>query len=168
MNLSQNGYIYCEIWKVIYGLPQAGIIINQQLVRRVESKGYAPCKHTPGLWRHKWRPITFSLVVYDFGIKYVGKKYAENLINTVQENDQVSSDWEGKCYCGISIKWNDQKTFLTYPCPGISKRHYTGSNTVHQQENNMLLISVNELIMEQPRNSPRQRTHRKNSPQSIS
>ena len=91
----------------------------------------------------------------------MGKQYAYHLINNIHEHYQVSTDWEGKCYCGISIKWNDQKTFLTYPCPGISKRHYTGSNTVHQQENNMLLISVNELIMEQPRNSPRQRSQKK-------
>jgi hypothetical protein len=28
---------------------------------------------TPGLWTHKTRPILFSLVVDDFGVKYVGK-----------------------------------------------------------------------------------------------
>ena len=32
MNLAHNGYIYCEIWKGIYGLPQASILENQQLV----------------------------------------------------------------------------------------------------------------------------------------
>jgi len=25
------------------------------------------CINTPGLWRHEWRPITFTLVVDDFG-----------------------------------------------------------------------------------------------------
>ena len=28
MNLTHNGYIYCKIWKGIYGLPQAGILAN--------------------------------------------------------------------------------------------------------------------------------------------
>ena len=73
MNLDHNGYIYCGVWKRMYGLLQAGIIANQKLVQRLEPKGYSPCKHTPGLWRHKWRPIKFSLVVDDFGVKYFGR-----------------------------------------------------------------------------------------------
>ena len=74
MNLAHNGYIYCEIWKVMYGLPQAVIIANEKLVQRLEPKGYSPRKQKPGLWRHKWRPITFSLLVDDFRVKYVKKK----------------------------------------------------------------------------------------------
>ena len=109
MNLARNGYIYCEILKVIYGLTQAGILASQQQVRRLETKGYSPCKHTPGLCRHKWIPIIFSLVVDDFGVKYIGKQHADHLIITIQDNYQVSTDREGKQYCGISIKWNYQK-----------------------------------------------------------
>ena len=30
--------------------------------------------YTPGLWLHEWRPIQFSLVVDDFGVKYVGEE----------------------------------------------------------------------------------------------
>ena len=71
--IAHNGYIYCEIRKVIYGLPQAGILANQQMVRILEPQGYSQCKHTPGLWRHKWRPVIFSLVLDDFGVKYIGK-----------------------------------------------------------------------------------------------
>ena len=102
--IADNGYIYCEIRKGVYGLPQAGILANQQLVRKLEPKGYVPCTHTPGLWRHKWRPITFSLVVDDFGVKYVGRKHADHLIEALKENYKLSIDWEGKLYCGITIK----------------------------------------------------------------
>ena len=35
-NIARNGYIYYEIRKVMYGLPQAEILANQQLVRRLE------------------------------------------------------------------------------------------------------------------------------------
>ena len=49
MNLEHNGYVYCEIWKGMYGLPQAGIFANQKLSRRLEPKGYVPYNHTPGL-----------------------------------------------------------------------------------------------------------------------
>ena len=93
----------------MYGLPQAGILANQQLVGRLELQGYSPCKHTPGLWRHKCRPVTFSLVVDDFGFKFIGKNYVEHLLNAIQEKYQVSIDWDGKRYCGTSIKWNYHK-----------------------------------------------------------
>ena len=58
-NIAHNGYIYCKIRKVMYRLPQAGILSNQKLVKRLEPRGYSPCKHKPCLWRHKWIPVTF-------------------------------------------------------------------------------------------------------------
>ena len=60
MNLAHNGYVYCEIWKEMYGLLQAGILANEKIVQRLEPKGYSPRKHTQGLWRRKWIPVTFS------------------------------------------------------------------------------------------------------------
>ncbi len=38
----------------------------------------------PGLWRHATRPITFSLVLNDFGVKYVGKEHADHLIGCLK------------------------------------------------------------------------------------
>ncbi len=61
-----EGYIYCEIQKGMYGLPQARIIAQQLLEERLEKDGYRQSKTTPGLWTHDTRPISFSLVVDDF------------------------------------------------------------------------------------------------------
>eukprot|EP00957_Ditylum_brightwellii_P020515 1546763-Ditylum_brightwellii.AAC.1 len=69
----------------MYGLPQAGILANKLLKERLATAGYCPTRHTPGLWRHKWRPVTFSLAVDDFGIKYVGKENALHLLNTLKQ-----------------------------------------------------------------------------------
>ena len=88
----------------MYGLPQTIILANQQLVRRLEPQGYSLCKHIPGMWRHKRRPVTFSLVIDYFRVKYIGKNHAEHLIKAIQDRYQVSTDWEGQLYCGISIK----------------------------------------------------------------
>jgi hypothetical protein len=33
------------------------------LRKRLLPHGYYECKHTPGLWRHLTRPISFTLVV---------------------------------------------------------------------------------------------------------
>jgi hypothetical protein len=76
-------YIYCEIQKGMYGLPQAGIIAQQLLEERLEKDGYRQSKITPGLWTQDTRPISFSLVVDDFGVKYVGKENTQHLLDTV-------------------------------------------------------------------------------------
>ena len=68
-----NGWVYFEINKGVYGLKQAGKLANDLLTERLQLSGYYQCPLTPGLWRHQWRPISFVLIVDDFGIKYVGK-----------------------------------------------------------------------------------------------
>ena len=79
-----DGYIYCEIQKGMYGLPQAGIIAQQLLEERLEKDGYRQSKITPGLWTHDTRPISFSLVIDDFGVKYVREENAQHLLDTVR------------------------------------------------------------------------------------
>jgi hypothetical protein len=87
-----NGHVYMEIQRAMYGLPQAGIIANQLLTRRLAPHGYEQCQHAQGLWRHKWRPILFSLVVDDFGIKYVGKQHADHLIKAIGQHYEYSTN----------------------------------------------------------------------------
>ena len=70
----KNGFIYVEINKAIYGLPQAGVLVNKLLKKRLAPAVYYEMPHTPGLWKHVSRPISFALVVDDFGVKYVKKK----------------------------------------------------------------------------------------------
>ena len=65
-----DGKVYVQIEKGMYGLPQAGILANQQLRQNLKPHSYVPCKHTPSLWKHVWRPIKFTLVVDDFAIMY--------------------------------------------------------------------------------------------------
>ena len=65
------------------------MLANIQLRERLEKEGYYEARTTPGLWRHKWRPIQFCLVVNDFGVEYVGKKHAEHLA-TILKNTIIS------------------------------------------------------------------------------
>ena len=90
----------------MYSLPQAGKLVYNQLVRQLEPHGYALCRHTPGLWRHKWRPILFSLVVDDFGVNYVGRAHAEHLVTALLKYNTLKTDWSGTLYCGIKLKWD--------------------------------------------------------------
>jgi hypothetical protein len=63
-----DSYIYCEIQKGMYGLPQAGIIAQQLLEERLQKHGYCQSQMAPGLWKHNTHPISFSLVVDEFGV----------------------------------------------------------------------------------------------------
>jgi hypothetical protein len=84
--LVHNGHLCVEVRKGMYGLPQAGLIANVLLAKRLAKHGYIPVPHTHGLWTHKWRPINFSLVVDDFGVMYVGREHAEHRKAALEEN----------------------------------------------------------------------------------
>eukprot|EP00804_Cyclotella_cryptica_P006559 CCRYP_012819-RA/>CCRYP_012819-RA protein AED:0.29 eAED:0.29 QI:0/0/0/1/0.33/0/4/0/407 len=98
-----NGYIYMEICRAMYGLPQAVV-------------------HTPGLWKHTTRPISFTLVVDDFGIKYVGKEHAAHLLNALRQHYILGIDWSGTLYCRIARKWDYLNKTVDISMPGYIKK----------------------------------------------
>ena len=107
-DMEKDGKVYVEISKGMYGLPQAGIIAQELLEKRLLKHQYKQSEHTPGLWTHKWRPICFSLIVDDFGVKYVGKEHAEHLIMALGDYD-VEVDWKGNKYGGIDLDFDYEK-----------------------------------------------------------
>jgi hypothetical protein len=93
----------------MYGLPQADILTNKLLQRNLAKDGYGPTQHTHGLWKHDTRPISFLLVIDDFGVKYVGREHAEHLMECIKKNYNISSDWKGSAYCGLTLEWDYKK-----------------------------------------------------------
>jgi hypothetical protein len=79
-----NGYVYMEIRKGMYGLPQAGILTYKLLKERLARHGYFEQPHTPGLWKHVSHPAWFNLCVDDFGIKYIGKEHLQHLYDALR------------------------------------------------------------------------------------
>ena len=96
----------------MYGLPQAGILANKLLKERLLQNDYFEVPHTPGLFWHKKRPIWFTLVVDDFGIKYVGKEHAHHLLNVLKEFYEKEEDWTGSLYCGITLDWHYDQQYV--------------------------------------------------------
>ena len=84
-NKFDNNFIHIEIQKGMYGLPQAGIIAHKQLITHLATHGYHPTVHTPGLWKHSHQRIHFTLVVDDFGVKYINKDNADHLLTALQQ-----------------------------------------------------------------------------------
>ena len=103
---AKGGYVYVEIRRAIYGLPQAGALANKLLKKRLAPFGYYKVAHTPGLWKHVSRPVAFSLVVDDFGVKYQRKADIRHLLTALRENYMVATDWEGSKYAGINLDWD--------------------------------------------------------------
>ena len=110
----------------MYGLPQAGILANKLLKKRLARYGYFELPHTPGLWKHVSRPIAFTLVVDDFGIKYVGKEHIDHLLNAIKTDYTVDVDMTGGSYVGIKkLAWNYEKRYV-----GISMPDYVQKQLV--------------------------------------
>ena len=69
-----NGWLYVEIRKGVYDLPQSGLLAQEFLEKRLVANVYTQNKLAPGLWKHHTWQIEFCLIVDDVGVKYVGKR----------------------------------------------------------------------------------------------
>ena len=104
--LEPDGYVYFGIYGALYGLAQSGRIAYDDLKQNLEPHRYYPSQQTPGLWLHRTRPISFTLVVDDFGVKYINKKDADHLFDAIRAKYPVKIDWTGTKYLGIDLKWH--------------------------------------------------------------
>jgi hypothetical protein len=102
----------------MYGLPQAGRLANDLLVKCLAPNGYRPVRHTHGLWKHNTRTVTFTLVIDDFGIKYVGKEHVDHLLQALKQEYEVTEDWSGELYCGITLYWDYKDGTVDLSMPG--------------------------------------------------
>eukprot|EP00804_Cyclotella_cryptica_P017098 CCRYP_003348-RA/>CCRYP_003348-RA protein AED:0.29 eAED:0.29 QI:0/0/0/1/1/1/2/0/539 len=103
-DIAHDGYVFVRIQKGMYGLPQAGIIAQQLLEQLLHAKGYHQSKINPGFWTHNWRPIYFALCVDDFG------------------HYEISTDWEGRRYIGLTLHWDYRNRLVCLSMPGYCEK----------------------------------------------
>ena len=65
--VTHNGWVYFETIRGCYGLPHSVKLANSLLRTCLNKTGFSETVTTPGLWKHTWRPINFSLIIDDFG-----------------------------------------------------------------------------------------------------
>jgi hypothetical protein len=116
--LAIDGWVYIEIRKGMYGLKKKGLLASQLLHTRLAPFVYYPARHTPGLWLYKTRPISFTLVVDDFAVKYVGKQHAEHLWNALLRTYELTAYWTATVYSGMILKWDYDKRTCDISMPG--------------------------------------------------
>jgi hypothetical protein len=122
IQVADDGYVYLEIRRGMYGLKEAGIIAFNQLVTKLAPHGYEPMPFTPGLWRHCTKRTTFVLCVDDFGVKYYSKADAMHLIDALQSDYNITIDWTGALYCGLTLDWHYSEGYVDVSMPGYVYR----------------------------------------------
>ena len=111
-NIDNNGWVYIEIRKGIPGLNQVVIITYECLQKHSATHGYVTDPNTPALWRHITRYFPSMLTVGDFGIKYVVKQHETHLLKYLKEKYDISIDWKGASYCGLTIARNYAEKYV--------------------------------------------------------
>ena len=104
--VDENGWVYLEIVKGMYGLKQSRIIANMEPNKHLEKFGYHPVRHTPGLWKNNTRATIFTLVVDDFAIKYASQQDSDHLLQALCAEYTISTDWDASLYIRITLDWN--------------------------------------------------------------
>jgi hypothetical protein len=82
------------------------------------------------------KPTTFSLVVDDVAVKYVGEDDAHHLRNALLRNYEMTTDWGGTVYSGITLKWDYEKCTCDISMPGyvsnvLNKFQHDSPKTPH-------------------------------------
>jgi hypothetical protein len=103
---TEDGYVYCKIQKGMYGLPQAGLIVQELLQEHLAKVGYHQSKIIPGLWTHETRKTCFTLFVDGFAIEYTNMEDAPHLINALKKDYTITIDWDATKCIGLTLKWD--------------------------------------------------------------
>jgi hypothetical protein len=57
-----------------------------------------------------------------FGIKYVGRKHAEHLLNALKALYSVTWDWDGKNYTSLTLNWDYNARTVDISMPGYIEK----------------------------------------------
>jgi hypothetical protein len=101
----------------MYGLKEAGKLSNLRLVSLLQAFDFFQTT-TPGLFRHATRPITFVLVVDDFGVKYHHPSDFAYLVSCLSTLYHVKAHPIASSFLGFSLSHNRSSRTFTVSYPG--------------------------------------------------
>jgi hypothetical protein len=156
-----DGHVYAEVRKGMYGLPQARKLANNRLHNFLHPFGYVPCTVTPGLWKDLNSNLMFSLVVDDFGVRYMDKKDVLKLIAVLSTNPP----WNGMVpgildsplpeiillatltYPCLDTSSGPSSASVTQPQPNPSIPRMNGQHPTMAHDNNTYNTTIHQLLM---------------------
>ena len=86
--------------------------------------------------------MQFTLVVDDFGVKYVGKEHAQHVKDTLEENYTVTTEWDGKQYIGITLDWDHKRRQVHLSMPNYVKKSIETISAHIEKRNSINLSQV--------------------------
>lgn len=95
--------LYIRVEKDMYSLTQAGKIANKLSEKRLKKFGYTQLTVVPDFWKHEWRCVSFTLVVDNFGVKYLGEQHMNHLFTALRKFYVVDKNKKRDKYCGITL-----------------------------------------------------------------
>jgi hypothetical protein len=101
----------------MYGLNEAGKVSNLRLVSLLQSFDFHQT-NTPGLFGHSTRPITFVLVVDDFGVKYHQPSDFAFLVPCLSTLYHVKAHPIASSFLGFALAHNRSSRTFTVSYPG--------------------------------------------------
>ena len=110
-------HILCRVDGTMYGHPVAGRLANADLVKHLAVHGYVQDANVPCMFAHVTAPISFSLVVDDFGIKYVHDSDLATLCSALREKYQIRVELTGSKYIGVRLDWDYTSNTLVTSMP---------------------------------------------------
>jgi hypothetical protein len=64
------------------------------------------------------QPISFTLVVDNFGVKYNGKERIHHLTQVLKQHYQIEENWGGTQYMGLTVDWDYKRHEVYISMPG--------------------------------------------------
>ena len=116
--------ILWKIVKALYGMPEAGLLAQRDLIALLKPHGYIMSPTTPCLFTNPHTHVSFVLWVDDFLIKYktAFKHEMEAFFDILRSKYQVKVDWTGRRYLGLTIHRNRPRSSITVQMPGYIMR----------------------------------------------
>ena len=158
---AHNGWVYFEIFRGCYGLPQIINLSNYLMRKRLKKSRYFEAATTLGLQRHTQRPIQFCLINDYFGIEYAGGKHAHHLRQVLQEYYEISEYWKETNFQALT--WNGiipPSTMTTHAASiskDILKKSFYGLTTRDKPNLSSHPTSIAKFTMEPKNKWPHQK-----------
>ena len=115
--VAEDGYVYCELKRGLYGLKQAARLARDQLVKYLGKYGYSPCRYAPNIWKQETLRTKFCLCVDDFGVKCFSETDANHLINALKKAYDITIDRSGTRFCGLHLTWDYKNRHVDVQMP---------------------------------------------------
>ena len=75
-----------------------------------------------GILAHEWHPISSTLVVDNFGVKYINKTGMDYLTSVLGQDYEINMDWDGTRYLGLTLDWDYKLRKVHLSMPGYIKK----------------------------------------------